>query len=48
MKLFLYVSYYLQVLADSDNASWLLVYVVTSLSIGASLLLLGSPNYFPI
>lgn len=38
----------LQLLADSDIASWVLVYAVTLSSLVVSLLLLLSPGYFPI
>lgn len=48
MKLLPRVSYHLQLLMDSDIASWFLVYSVATLSLCVSLLLLGSPGYFPI
>ena len=40
--------YRLQLLMDSDVASWLLVYAVTACSLVVSFLLLLSPDYFPI
>lgn len=44
----LHLPYRLQLLVDSDTASWLLVYAVTASSLVVSFLLLASPDYFPI
>jgi uncharacterized membrane protein (DUF106 family) len=38
----------LQHLVKSDTASWVLIYILTSLSLAVSLRLLVSPGYFPI
>ncbi len=38
----------LQLLIDSDIASWVLIYTVSGLSIYTSLRILGSLEYFPI
>lgn len=42
------VSTHLKALVNSDTASWILVYTVTTLSLSVSLLLLNSSNYFSI
>lgn len=44
----LHLPYRLQLLMDSDIASWLLVYAITASSLVVSFLLLRSPGYFPI
>ncbi len=38
----------LRLLADSDTASWILVYAITTLSLSVSIALLNSANYFSI
>ena len=38
----------LQHLMKSDTASWVFIYILTSLSLAVSLRLLVSPGYFPI
>lgn len=38
----------LHLLIDSDTASWLLVYLVSAVSVCVSFLILSTPDYFPI
>lgn len=47
MKFVHRASQHLQHLMDSDFASWIVVYVVTTLSLAISLVLLSNPPYFP-
>lgn len=48
MKFLHYLSHHLQNLADSDTASWVLIYSIASLSLSTSVWLLASLNYFSI
>ncbi|HTF95121.1 MAG TPA: hypothetical protein VL995_03230 [Cellvibrio sp.] len=48
MKFLPHASHRLQALADSDTASWVLVYSVSALSLCVSLLLIASLGYFSI
>jgi hypothetical protein len=42
------LSIHLKLLADSDTASWVMVYAVAALSLSVSMLLINSSNYFSI
>lgn len=43
-----FIALRLQHWVKSDAASWVLIYILTSLSLAVSLRLLVSPGYFPI
>ncbi len=42
------LSIHLKLLAESDTASWILVYAITALSLSVSIALINSSNYFSI